>query len=651
MHNKNLAYRPDIDGLRAIAVLGVLLFHLNADLLPGGFTGVDIFFVISGYLITGIIIREMAAGKFSFKRFYERRVRRIFPALFAMLFIVTPIAYVSLYQEAFINFVWDLKYAAAQISNFHFAKEVDYFHISNEKSALLHTWSLGVEEQFYLLWPLLLLFLYKWKQQARLLWVFLAIGVSSVIIGEYFLNASAEDSNLAFYMLWSRAFQLIIGGIVALPIIQSLTPPKRSRHLAATLGIVLIAYSYFNITSATPYPGLNGLIPAFGAALVIFAHIRNQPTIFYTLLSWRPLVYVGLISYSLYLWHWPLIALTETYTQSHLTPFMMVIVALFSFLLAMLSYHFIETPFRKQSAENRVFGLRAISSGLAIAFIFIIAALLAKPVLEEKLGKNEKGRFTLHEADEVTGANRIYGTFEINDQNGSILLTGDSHAGHYLEGLIDWGWREKKKNIEFISRAACQTFGTLEEQLRDKQKCEKIINGVNERVKDSARIDYIFIAQRYDNLILDISSGNMRSDVTQRYFDQNAPILMNALRNSVKLYKDHHPEVKIVLLGQVPKLLSSPQHCIQRNDVWLNRFFPQYAHCDPSLLDKGINDVVVEPMNTLLKNFAESEENVIYFDPRKAFPYDKSADWYTYYRDSNHIKLSGSKYVSEFFDF
>ena len=298
-------YRPDIDGLRAIAVLAVLFYHVRTGAVHGGFVGVDVFFVISGYLITGIIHNDVVAGRFSIRRFYDRRIRRIFPALFAVLFATTVAGAAFLLPSEFATYANSLAATTLFASNIYFAAHAGYFAPGALNTPLLHTWSLAVEEQFYLLFPIALALAYKYFPKRLRLTVALCC-ILSFVVSAY---GVAIDPQRTFFSSLARAWELLLGSLLAL----NAFPQVRSaavKEAAATLGIVAIVACAIFYSDATPFPGISALIPTAGTALIIWSGV-NTVTRVTALLSLRPVVFVGLISYSLYLWHWPMIVFTR----------------------------------------------------------------------------------------------------------------------------------------------------------------------------------------------------------------------------------------------------------------------------------------------------------------------------------------------------
>jgi peptidoglycan/LPS O-acetylase OafA/YrhL len=334
-------YRPDIDGLRAIAVLFVVFFHGGLNEFPGGFVGVDVFFVISGFLITGIILRDLDAGAFSFADFYVRRVKRIFPALFAMLTLSAIAGVFLLVPQDLQELGQSLSSALFFFANWRFYTQVGYFDGPAVEKPLLHTWSLAVEEQYYLAWPLLLFLVYRLVGRKRLPYLLPGLLCASLLASELILRG---DAARAFYLLPYRGWELLLGAWVA--IVHPRTPTKWVASLLGATGLCAIAYAAVAFDSKTPFPGLNGLLPCGGAALLILAGLREN-LLSHRILGSAPFRFVGKISYSLYLIHWPIFSFARMSLDREVTQVECLAIIAFSFVAATLSYKFIETPARK----------------------------------------------------------------------------------------------------------------------------------------------------------------------------------------------------------------------------------------------------------------------------------------------------------------
>jgi len=329
-------YRPDIDGLRAVAVRAVVAFHAYAPAAPGGFVGVDIFFVISGYLITSLLAREIDGGTYSTWRFYERRLRRIAPASLVVCAVAAVAAALIYVPSEFELFGESLTASLLIHANIFFYKESGYFAAPEDVMPLLHIWSLSVEEQFYVFFPIVLVLLSKWRIRTPGIFVlFAASFVASCV-------AVVMSPDAAFYLAQYRAWELLTGSLLALRVVPS--PGRRAADVASWVGGALIAFSIWGLSSRSAFPGWNAAFPCLGAALLIYA---GPQAMLNRWLSTAPAVGVGLISYSLYLWHWPLLAFGAAIAMRPLHPQEAAVAVALAFLLAWLSYRFVETPFRR----------------------------------------------------------------------------------------------------------------------------------------------------------------------------------------------------------------------------------------------------------------------------------------------------------------
>jgi peptidoglycan/LPS O-acetylase OafA/YrhL len=335
-------YRTDIDGLRAVAVMLVVMGHLGFNHLSGGFVGVDVFFVISGYLISSIILSQIQSSSFSILSFYERRIRRIVPALFVMMLVTCLLAYKILLPTELTDFAKSLIAATFSASNFYFWTQAGYFDTPAAFKPLLHTWSLGVEEQFYIVFPLLLLAVRKLRPAKLHLSIMLFAAISFAIsaVGAF----KYPDST--FYLAHTRAWELLLGTLVWMRVFPELRQ-RALRETASLLGIALILFAGVSYSPKTHFPGIAALAPCLGAGLIIAAG-QSGETLVGKMLSLRPVVFIGLISYSLYLWHWPLLvfqAIGHIFGVYWGSTGRWVILAV-SLVVATFSWKWIEGPFR-----------------------------------------------------------------------------------------------------------------------------------------------------------------------------------------------------------------------------------------------------------------------------------------------------------------
>lgn len=359
-----IQYRPDIDGLRAVAILPVVLFHGGLEVISGGFLGVDIFFVISGYLIASIIINDLRNNSFSILEFYERRARRILPALTVVVVFTTILAFIYLPPSILREYSQSLVAIATFTSNIFFAQEGGYFGLNSEEMIMLHTWSLAVEEQFYIIFPILMILLWG-NMKEQIIKIFLTLIGLSLLTTVYFISSNLNSEN--FYLLPSRAWELLFGAMIPLLPAHGEKLSDRKRDIISTTGLVSVLICLFIFDKKTPHPSLLTLIPIFGTFLIIY--YGTQSGFSGTILSSRPMVAIGLISYSLYLWHQPLLSILRIKTIGEPLPSQYVGTIVLAFALSIISYKLIEKPFRRK----RLFQRRAIfyfaCSSLALTFI------------------------------------------------------------------------------------------------------------------------------------------------------------------------------------------------------------------------------------------------------------------------------------------
>ncbi|MFT3670909.1 acyltransferase family protein [Aestuariivirga sp.] len=462
-----IAYRPEIDGLRAVAVVSVILFHAGAPFFSGGYVGVDVFFVISGYLITSIILAEFQDGSFSFARFYERRARRILPALYLVMAVSLPAGLLLLYPTDLKSFLSSLGSIAVFSSNVQFWSESGYFDVDVDLKPMLHTWSLAVEEQYYFLFPIFLAAMVRWRHWP-LAWVFLIVGAASLLLSQW-LSVAAPSAN--FFLLPTRFWELAVGSGLALDgakrLSQALSKPARD-GLALT-GLFAIAAAIVLFDDLTPVPSLYALLPTLGTAAVILAATPESVT--GRVLAWRPLVAIGLVSYSAYLWHQPVFAFTRYWSLAEPSPFVKTGLVLASFALAYLSWRFVERNFRFGSLFSRQAVLR-----MALAGVFIFVGLATAGRLTngfaDRLDPRERQIVdNFHSPMRDDGACRIYADAltpvvvsrfeECAARFGpALVVLGDSHAMNLFNAVTE---TSKRPFILGLSRGGCRPHTPLPE--------------------------------------------------------------------------------------------------------------------------------------------------------------------------------------------
>ena len=363
-----MIYRKEIDGLRALAVVPVILFHAGFEWISGGYIGVDIFFVISGYLITTILLQEQQQGTFSIVNFYERRARRILPALFIVLLVCLPFAWFWLLPHELKDFGKSLIAVITFVSNILFWLETDYFTADTQLIPLLHTWSLAVEEQFYIIFPLFLA-LFAGKNKRILVILIVLIALLSLGLTEWGWRYFSEAN---FYLIPTRAWELMIGALTAFYLFYNPYPKGFISHIGSLLGLILILGAMFLLDKNIPFPSVYALAPTLGTALIIL--FANNQTLVNKLLSFKLFVMIGLVSYSAYLWHQPLFVFARAYQMDTPSPPLMIVLSITSVLMGYVSWRYIEAPFRnkKRFSQKQIFvssllaGLFFISIGLAL---------------------------------------------------------------------------------------------------------------------------------------------------------------------------------------------------------------------------------------------------------------------------------------------
>jgi peptidoglycan/LPS O-acetylase OafA/YrhL len=434
------AYRPEIDGLRALAILPVLFFH--AGFLKGGYIGVDIFFVISGYLITSLILKDLEKNEFSLINFYERRARRILPALYLVMLVSIYPAWELMFPNQLSEFGESLIATNIFASNFLFWSQIEYFSEASQTKPLLHTWSLSIEEQFYILFPVLLLICSKYFSK-RLVPIIITLGFFSFIFAaDLSSTRSPQLASINFYFPIGRAWELLAGALVAINIDEKNRKIGSNDSLFAIIGFLLVVYSYFvfnssslvfmNYNSFLLHPGLYTVFPVIGTCLVIL--YSNKDNFIGKLLSIKYFVGIGLISYSLYLWHFTLFSFTKLYSVANLSDWTYLLLITLTFILSFFSWKFIETPFRNKSLiSTKIFlgtSLILFSLFLSLGYLFHTndgySDRFINTIFERYL-KAEKSTPPLRK--ECQNDDDEYWSCIIGDKESepSIAMVGDSH--------------------------------------------------------------------------------------------------------------------------------------------------------------------------------------------------------------------------------
>ena len=640
-----MSYRRDITGLRALAVLIVVLFHLNVSWMPGGFIGVDVFFVISGYLLTGLITGKLEAGAFSFADFYKRRIRRLFPALFVTVLVSSLAALFILPPTFLIDFAWSAITSLVSATNFLFWSSSGYFDAGAHTKPLLHTWSLSVEEQFYLFWPLLLFLSLKLFRDRK--GIFLVLGLVfllSLAAAELVVRSSPES---AFFLLPFRVFEFAAGGMMCfLPAISR----KGLTHVLSIAGIAAIGVSAVLFTEMTPVPGLAALIPVLGTCAVLVA---GQTSFGGRLLSMPGFEYTGQISYSLYLTHWPIITLygLSGGSGAHFSIFEQAALFGASFGSAALLHTLVERPFRLGAHKPVMLrGAGPVSVFCAFAAsIALLATPLAYIIAERGLPQRYQDREDIEallqsvhpDNPRPPRANRV------PDTAPRIVLMGDSHAG--------------------VAQSACRTFA-VENNFRTGAKllagCAPLLETYTLPADDDcvARVsDELFDVPDGTTLIILQARWGLYTSPTTWSDDPvlrmhrnlsdvtNGPVAQEA-ESSRKQFMDglertfqHFSDLGITVLfvGQVPPIGIDPEICISR----LSTPLEVEAACNAKTFDQA------EIEARWATRAAANIEGLHVYDPFKSFcgASDDSCrimtDGKMLYQDDNHLNRTGVDYL------
>ncbi len=469
--HRHSAYRPDIDGLRAVAVLGVVLFHAFPSLLPGGFIGVDVFFVISGFLISGIILSDLTDGRFSLANFYGRRVRRIFPALIVVLLATAGFGWFALIGDEFTRLGKHVAGAAVFISNFVSLKESGYFDPAAELKPLLHLWSLAVEEQFYLIWPLLTVAL--WRRRANFLALASGVAIASFAVS---VHLTHTRPSLAFYSPLSRFWELMLGCALADLVRREMSLDRWAREALSAAGALLLLLGFAMIDSKRPFPGVWGLPPTVGAMLLIGA----GPPAFINakLLASAPAVWLGRISYPWYLWHWPLLSMAIIVHGSPPPPAVRLLLLVLALLLAWLTYLLVEKPVRSATRPGRAVRIAVASMGAICA-----SAVLAYagwwhprnrfPALEAAA---QVGDFEYLKAAATGDGARAGGCAPPGTNPAPTRRRGDSHGAQY--GPRRGGAppaRGRERSLLFVVGGGCLPIPGILEDAPIHRQCPQIL--------------------------------------------------------------------------------------------------------------------------------------------------------------------------------
>ncbi|VVP26146.1 hypothetical protein PS876_04092 [Pseudomonas fluorescens] len=647
MTNPNLKYRRDIDGLRALAVISVVIFHAFPSLVPGGFVGVDVFFVISGFLIGTILLKSIDRGTFSFSDFYARRIRRIFPALTVVLISSWTIGKLILLPEEMTGLSKHVIAGAGFVANFALWYESGYFDTSAELKPLLHLWSLAIEEQFYLLFPIILWA--NWKIGLSAIKTIFVIGAVSLGLNLYLIDI---DPDATFYLLPTRAWELLAGTLLAWACLQpwwASGSEKRQllNNVLSASGLALIVFAVFSIKASDHFPGWRAILPVLGSVLLIAA----GPSSFINrkIFSTRVAVAIGLISFPLYLWHWPLLAFARI-VQSE-TPNIEIRAAAVaaSILFAWATYSVIEKPLRAGAIR-----LPRQTPGLA-ALMMIVAlggfATYRYPTASQNIDNEESQNIEKNIAASIAKCTSRFPDWltmtdspcQIKDGAFTSAVIGDSHASHLFVGLSSYS-SDNQGIAVFPASCAAPFYDTSTAQkdkraTRVRQNAYRLINEAYDYVVKDESVINVLLAHNprcsYEDAI-DISNpseGNFRK------------VMENGMRRSFQMLSDANKNVVVVLDN--PTLPFEPSACSTRP-------FRITAKDDGCAFPRDVydKDGVYVAYKEIVQRVANDFSNVQIIDlssqlcDRDRCYVAKSGK--VLYKDINHLSFFGSQYVAPY---
>ncbi len=660
MHlNSHVAYRPDIDGLRAIAVLSVLIFHAFPAALPGGFVGVDIFFVISGYLISSIIMKSADEGRFSIAEFYARRIRRIVPPLLAMIASIMVIGWSVLLPDEYAQLAKHALAGIGFVSNIVLWQESGYFDSAAHLKPFLHLWSLGVEEQFYIFWPLILTLVLR----KRLSFLGAAVLVFTLSFAANIAMTSASGS-AGYFLLPSRAWEMLAGAILAWRLRYHgplFAAGGRLANGAGLLGLLLIVLALFVVDKSRAFPGWWATLPVLGTVLLIAAGELSFSSSL--ILSRKPMVAVGLISFPLYLWHWPLLSLVWVLHGEEASASLLAGVLLLAALLATLSYHLIEKPVRRGT------GLRSVMAVLGVTAV--VAGLSTNIYLRDGLNFRLKDAQAAAEAKALEWGEEMRASDScrvkigegielgclIGDpqrQAGAVII-GDSHANHYYWGLSSV-LGEQGINLMQLSRGACSPLhGVVILKGTQTIDCKSFNNPVIDYIAGRPDIHTVFLGGRWMAYItgreLKDPPGYVNDerlalpDYPQAQDLPRAEVFALGLDETLRRLLDAGK--RVVFLHAVPELPFNARECVSWSP---NRFVSRVPRpsCD---VERTLVDDRTDEYLPVLEKILQRYPQVVQLDPQP-FLCDGQrcsgkADGMLLYRDDDHLSLGGTQWLAQ----
>ena len=644
-----IKYRPDIDGLRALAVLMVVLFHADIKPFKGGFVGVDIFFVISGYLITSLILKDLGKGEFSLLQFWERRIRRILPALTAVVLVTFAAGLFMFLPNDLVGLGKQTAWQSISASNFYFWRQVNYFNTEHELQPLLHTWSLAVEEQFYFLFPLLAVFLWRkaGSRTVTILWglTLFSFGASLWAISYY--------PSAAFFLLPFRAWELLTGALLAYHKPNDL--PGKWREGAALAGFAMLLLAGILYTSRTDFPGLTALLPCIGAALLIWT--GQGGTIVSRALSYKVPVFIGLISYSWYLWHWPVLCFAEYVLQDNLDKTGKLICVGVSFGLAILSWKFIEQPFRRPggvlSYRPKVFTAAFVTLAMiALAGSVVIAGKGLPQRLSPEARNYADGfsdRYELRAECEKKKYDRLLqnDVCEANPGSGkkpTFVLWGDSQAEAIIPAFVTLS-KKYGTNGYLAVKAGCPPILDIHHEKNDNKRpyCRDF-NAAHFRFIREQKIKDVFFVANWSSWVRNKELSFENPEWYETYRERYDNILMAGVQRTVDALQADGVRVHFVI--NQPSMRFDPPRALAVGVMTglghENLYFLKQEYL--SLRIKDLDNFIAQN---------EGKDFIVYDMAPILCPADKCLpqhDGHSFYFDKGHLSAYGANYVSSIFE-
>ncbi len=645
--NQADSYRPDIDGLRAIAVLSVVIHHFFPSILKGGYLGVDIFFVISGFLITNIIVGQIEENKFSLKVFYVRRIKRIFPALITVLLTTLILGWFSMWPDEYKNLGNHVFGASIFISNFILWKEVGYFDPAGIYKPLLHLWSLSVEEQFYIFWPILLVFVHKKK--VNMLWVITGVIVLSLASVLYL---SSKDPSARFYFPITRAWEFSFGAaLVFLPKLNLYLYLKKYAKLISFTGITFIFLGLIwgkSFAFAVPV--------VLGAAAVI--GFSSETPVGRYFLSLKPMIWIGLISYPLYLWHYVLLSFYKINLVGIDYSWVRILLLIASLILAVLTYYFIERPIRF-SKKNKEHVLLACMSLLLLSGIFVNRLRGLESRFEGNKAYKNYLSIQWKETDlrnklclsQFSNLDKGFCLKENSKKISSVALIGDSHANHFYYGINEH-FPKKGMGLIQIGEGGCVPFLGL------KPQDQKDINVIHcpqrsnylKKIKNDSFVKTVILGARGPLYIFGNDYPNMPKSLFLRSetlkSENNAEVYEYAFKKTVSEFLK--AEKQVIFIIDNPEMSFEPKQCINLLPVQILK--PNKNPCAVSR--KSYDDRNKEYL-AIVNRVSEQFPEMKVFNAADQFC-DKEWCWamkdsVMLYRDDDHLSKTGSLLVGKAF--